>query len=149
MLVNCVVLAEQILTQVKQDIEFLVKRPPVLNVLLIGNKDDSVIYVKKKIKTARRVGTHTHLCSFVTYWPTIGIKINLEQLPSYIKQQYVENLIDNWNRDTEVDGIMVQLPMVADIDEQAIVSRISLQKDVDGLNPLNLARYSLFNTTVR
>lgn len=90
-----------------------------LSVILVGNKADSVKYVKMKQRRACEVGVE---CDIVTL---------LENIP---EDELLEK-IDALNADLAVDGIMVQLPLPEHINIMRIVERINPEKDVDGLNP--------------
>jgi methylenetetrahydrofolate dehydrogenase (NADP+)/methenyltetrahydrofolate cyclohydrolase len=57
-----------------------------------------------------------------------------------IDQQALETLVDNLNTDAGVDGILVQSPLPAHLDERAVFRRIAPEKDVDGFNPVNLGK---------
>jgi methylenetetrahydrofolate dehydrogenase (NADP+)/methenyltetrahydrofolate cyclohydrolase len=70
----------------------------------------------------------------------IGITSFHEHLPSSASQSDVEKVIDRFNADPNVHAILVQLPMPAGINEEQILLRISPDKDVDGLHPVNLGR---------
>lgn len=97
---------------------------PGLAVLLIGDDPASSIYVKMKEKACARVG----IASFP------------HRLPGTARREELLELIDRLNRDPEVSGILVQLPLPPSLDEREIVSRLDPEKDVDGFHPHNLGR---------
>lgn len=97
-------------------------KKPTLAVFLVGNNPASTIYVEKKIEAAERIGITTHL----KHYP-----------PSLTENELLE-LIQAANRDPDVDGIIVQLPLPPHIDPLKVALAIDPTKDVDGFHPLNL-----------
>jgi len=97
---------------------------PRLDVVLVGDDPASRVYVRSKGKTSAELGmrSETHL------------------LPPDTGAAELEALIDDLNRDDEVDGILVQLPLPAGLDSTAILDRIDPAKDVDGFHPVNVGR---------
>lgn len=89
-----------------------------LAVIIIGQDPASKVYVKNKINACRE----TNIQSF------------LYELDANISQDYVLNLIDTLNKDDNVNGILVQLPIPKHLDKEEILSRISVAKDVDGFS---------------
>ena len=97
---------------------------PTLAVILVGENPASEIYVRNKKKAAEKVGF---------------ISID-EKLPVTVTQAELLAVIDRFNRDEQVDGILVQLPLPAGIDEETILLAIDPRKDVDGFHPQNSGR---------
>ncbi len=97
-------------------------RPPALAVVLVGNDPASEVYVRSKQRMARKLGMR-------------GIE---ELLPANVAQDDLMALIARLNGDPDVDGILVQLPLPAGLDAQAVIAAIDPAKDVDGLHPLNV-----------
>ena len=97
---------------------------PGLAVVLVGNDPASAVYVRNKGRTAREVG----MVSFE------------HVLPEDATQAELMTLIADLNADDAVDGILVQLPLPAHLDQLAVVEAIDPAKDVDGLHPLNAGR---------
>lgn len=97
---------------------------PKLTVILIGEDPASQVYVRNKEKDCEAV----------------GIISETRRLPSTTKQKQVIDLIDQLNRDKKTHGILVQLPLPGTIDQVAILNKISPDKDVDGLHPLNMGK---------
>lgn len=97
---------------------------PGLAVILIGDDPASHSYVGMKEKDCEQVG----ITSF-----------DLRR-PADTTQDELNALIDSCNADPAVHGILVQLPLPAHLDEEEALARISRQKDVDGLHPVNLGR---------
>ncbi len=100
------------------------KRPPGLAVILVGDDGASRIYVRNKRRACDAAG----ITSF-DY-----------DLPIDTEQSAVLSLIDELNARDEVDGILVQLPLPAQIDETQIIERILPTKDVDGFHPYTVGR---------
>ena len=99
-------------------------RAPGLAVVLVGEDPASAVYVRSKGKATREAGME----SFE------------HRLPASASQQELLALVDELNGDPAVDGILVQLPLPAQINEQAVITRVSPDKDVDGFHPVNAGR---------
>ena len=99
-------------------------RAPGLAVVLVGEDPASAVYVRSKGKATRAAGME----SFE------------HRLPADVGQDALLALIDTLNADPAVDGILVQLPLPAQIDERAVTTRIAPDKDVDGFHPVNAGR---------
>jgi methylenetetrahydrofolate dehydrogenase (NADP+)/methenyltetrahydrofolate cyclohydrolase len=99
-------------------------RPPSLHVILIGNNSASLVYVSMKEKRAF----------------DFGIQSNVHRLDETISRESLLDLIHELNNNTEVDGILVQLPLPAHLDANEIIDTISPEKDVDGLTSINLGK---------
>lgn len=118
-------LSERILDKIRSNINDLTKkgfRVPGLAVIVIGEDPASEIYVRKKQEACNRV----------------GIKSTLFSLPATIDQQTLLELVQQLNADTEVNGILIQLPLPKTIDTSIIIDQINPSKDVDGFHPYNL-----------
>lgn len=102
-------------------------RRPGLAVVLVGEHPPSAAYVRSKAKATVEAGME----SFE------------HKLPSDISQGQLMALVDELNADPSVDGILVQLPLPAHIDETAIILRIDPDKDVDGFHPMNAGRLAV------
>jgi methylenetetrahydrofolate dehydrogenase (NADP+) / methenyltetrahydrofolate cyclohydrolase len=98
-----------------------------LAVVLVGEDPASQVYVASKAKQTVECG----MASFE------------HKLPADTDQNTLMALVDRLNADPAVDGILVQLPLPKHLDEQAVVERISPDKDVDGLTPLSSGRLAL------
>ena len=99
-------------------------RNPCLAVLLVGEDPASKIYVKNKILTAEK--------NNIT---SVEIK-----LPIDTSEEHLLNEIYKLNKDTNVDGILVQLPLPLHISEKLIIQSINPSKDVDGFHPTNFGK---------
>jgi methylenetetrahydrofolate dehydrogenase (NADP+) / methenyltetrahydrofolate cyclohydrolase len=95
---------------------------PGLATVLVGDDPASHTYVKGKRRDAEQV----------------GIRSVHHELPATTGQSELLDLVASLNRDDEVDGILVQLPLPGDLDGEATVETIDPKKDVDGLHPFNL-----------
>lgn len=98
-----------------------------LAVVLVGEDPASKVYVASKGKATIECGMN----SFE------------HRLPEDASQEALLALVDQLNADPAVDGILVQLPLPKHLDEQAVVARISPDKDVDGLTPISTGRLAL------
>ena len=102
-------------------------RAPGLAVILVGADPASEVYVRSKRKACSEVG----IVSF-SY-----------DLPVDTTQAALLTLIDGLNNNTEVDGILVQLPLPSHIDQQTVIEQIHPDKDVDGFHPYNVGRLAV------
>ena len=100
------------------------KRAPGLAVVLVGDNPASQIYVGSKRRACEEVG-------FVS---------RSYDLPATTSEADLLQLIDDLNNDTDIDGILVQLPLPAGIDNVKVLERIVPDKDVDGFHPYNVGR---------
>lgn len=100
------------------------KPQPGLATVLVGERVDSAAYVRMKQKACADLG----MTSF--HHP----------LPADISQEDLEKLIKELNADPKVNGILVQLPLPGDLDEERVLQLISIEKDVDGFSPINIGR---------
>ena len=100
------------------------KRAPGLAVILVGEDPASQVYVKHKAKACDEVGIVSHI-------------INLDE---DIDQHGLLEQVDRYNADPNVDGILVQLPLPAHLNEEQVTERIRPDKDVDGFHPYNMGR---------
>ena len=98
-------------------------RTPNLAVIQVGDNPASSIYVRNKMRAAE-------FCH---------IRSQFEHLPDNISEQELCARIHELNEDKDVDGILVQLPLPAHINEEKIICAIKAEKDVDGFHPANAA----------
>lgn len=108
-------------------------RPPGLAVVLVGDDPASEVYVANKIRACERA----------------GIVSRDYRLQHGIARGELLAQIDRLNEDPEIDGILVQLPLPAHLDEKAITRRIAPDKDVDGFHPINMGRLALRDPGLR
>jgi len=97
---------------------------PGLATVLVGENPASHTYVGMKRK----------MCA------ELGIESFGHELPATATQKEVESLVRSLNADPKVHGILVQLPLPAGLDEEAVLRSISIEKDVDGFHPINIGR---------
>ena len=102
-------------------------RRPGLAVVLVGENPASQVYVRNKQKACAEVGFHSEL----------------HALDADVSAKDLLALIDDLNARESIDGILVQLPLPAHMDEEAIIERILPTKDVDGFHPYNVGRLVL------
>jgi 5,10-methylene-tetrahydrofolate dehydrogenase/methenyl tetrahydrofolate cyclohydrolase len=120
-------IAAEIRTEVTQGVEKLLAEGgprPGLATVLVGDNPASHTYVKAKRKACAEA----------------GIESFGHALPATATQAEVEGLVATLNQDANVHGILVQLPLPAGLDEEAVLKAISIEKDVDGFHPLNIGR---------
>lgn len=129
-------IAADILTRLKQKIELFVvtvQRAPTIAVILVGNDPASEIYVKNKRRTCLQVGMQS-----LAY-----------DLPKNTSQDTLLALIDELNGRSDVDGILVQLPLPRHISPDLVVEHIHPDKDIDGFHPYNIGRLALRHPHLR
>jgi 5,10-methylene-tetrahydrofolate dehydrogenase/methenyl tetrahydrofolate cyclohydrolase len=120
-------IAADIRRQVAQGVQDLVASggpTPGLATVLVGENPASETYVRMKRKACAE----------------LGIESFGHELPADSSQQAVEGLVAQLNADPKVHGILVQLPLPAGLDEEAVLKTISIEKDVDGFHPINIGR---------
>ncbi len=120
-IINGKEIAAQIRETLKEKISLMEKKPK-LAVILVGNDGPSEIYVRNKQKAAAEVGIETEL-------------FHLEE---GVKASEIEQLIENLNNDSDVNGILIQLPLPKGIDSAALLEKVEPKKDVDGFHPYNI-----------
>ena len=126
-------IANTIHDEIKQEVETLVgdtKVRPGLAVILVGDRKDSATYVRMKQKACEKVGVHSVLINY----------------PEEVTQDELMNKVNELNNDDSIHGILVQLPIPKHIHEQTVLDAIAVEKDVDGLHPINLAQLAQTNT---
>ena len=115
--------AARIQAQVKSNVDELVAENvrPCLSTILVGENPASVSYINRKQKAASDVGIITR-----------DLRFN-----STVKQEELVKVISDLNADNDVHGVLVQLPLPAQIDQNDMISKLDPLKDVDGLTPFN------------
>ncbi len=116
-----------ILAEIKEEVAELKEKTgkvPGLATILVGKNPASVSYVTLKVKTALECGFH---------------EVQDDQ-PEKISEQELLAIIDNYNNDPDIHGILVQLPLPKHINEKKVLTAISPDKDVDGFHPVNVGR---------
>ncbi|MEY2579624.1 MAG: methylenetetrahydrofolate dehydrogenase / methenyltetrahydrofolate cyclohydrolase [Verrucomicrobiota bacterium] len=126
-------IAEKVYAELRGEIAELKRngRTPGLAVVLVGDNPASRAYVRSKDKMCRDLGLHS---------------VKLE-LPADTSQQDLLARVQDLNRDSAIDGILVQSPPPRHIDEAAIIRALDPAKDVDGFHPVNIAKLALGDDT--
>jgi len=106
---------------------------PGLAVVLVGSDHASEVYVRNKRRACE----------------TSGVLSISHDLPASTTQAELLALIDQLNDDPTVDGILVQAPLPAHIDDKAVVEAIRVDKDVDGFHPCNIGRLAVREPMLR
>ncbi len=116
--------------KIKREIESIklkTNKIPGLTVILIGDFAPSQIYVRNKEKNSKEVGINSEVVKY----------------PKDVTEQEVLKKIELLNKDNNVSGILVQLPLPAQIDKEKVINAIDPKKDVDGFHPTNVGNLSL------
>lgn len=119
-------LSNKIRSQVKDDVSELQKKgiTPGLAVVLVGADPASAAYVNMKSKACKAAGIYSIV----------------HEMPESISQENILEIINMMNKNPNIDGILVQLPLPKHIDTTAILEAIDPAKDVDGFHPYNVGR---------
>ena len=100
---------------------------PHLAAVLVGNDGASMTYVNSKVKSCQQIGFNSTLI----------------ELPEDTTEEQLLHEIDSLNRDADIDGFIVQLPLPKQIDEQKVLMAVDPDKDVDGFHPVNVGKMTL------
>ncbi|MBC8189871.1 MAG: bifunctional methylenetetrahydrofolate dehydrogenase/methenyltetrahydrofolate cyclohydrolase FolD [Puniceicoccaceae bacterium] len=117
-------IAESIIEELTVEVGALPGKKPVIAVIRVGEDPASVSYVRKKEKTAHRIG--------------IGSRLHI--LPEDVSKEALFAQIDALNADPDVNGILIQAPLPKHIDETETFNRVLPGKDVDGFNTVNIGK---------
>ena len=119
-------LSDKIRANVKEDVKSLQKKgiTPGLAVVLVGSDPASAAYVNMKSKACKEAGIYSIA----------------HEMPESISQENILEIITMMNKNPNIDGILVQLPLPSHIDTTAILEAIDPRKDVDGFHPYNVGR---------
>lgn len=118
-------IAAEIKEELKQKVAKLKeegKQVPGLVTILVGDNPASQSYVASKSKSSIEVGMYS----------------KVETLPADISEEKLLQIIESYNNDDRIHGILVQMPVPKHIDENKVIDAISPQKDVDGFHPVNV-----------
>lgn len=126
MILSGTAVAEEIHQEIASKVAQLTS-PPGLAVVLIGDNPASKVYVARKRKTCSAVG----ILSFLYHFPQ-----------DFSEEQLLE-LIGRLNQDSQVHGILIQLPLPSHIDTKKVIEAIDPKKDVDGFHPINMGKLLL------
>ena len=127
---------EVILEEVKSGVEQIKEKHgvvPGLVTILVGENPASISYVTLKIKTAER----------------LGFKEIQDSQPEDISEADLLALVDKYNKDDTINGILVQLPLPKHINEKKVLNAIDPDKDVDGFHPVNVGRLMIGGDEVK
>jgi methylenetetrahydrofolate dehydrogenase (NADP+) / methenyltetrahydrofolate cyclohydrolase len=127
---------EEILAEIEAEVKKIKEshgKVPGLVTILVGQNPASISYVTLKIQTAERLGFH---------------EIQDNQ-PETISEADLLALINKYNNDESINGILVQLPLPKHIDEKKILNAIDPDKDVDGFHPVNVGRLMIGGSEVK
>ncbi len=122
--------AAAIKAQIAEEVKEIVAnggKQPHLAAILVGHDGGSETYVKNKVLACEQC----------------GFKSTLIRYESDVTEEELLACVDKLNRDEDVDGFIVQLPLPTHIDEQKIIMAIDYKKDVDGFHPINVGRMSI------
>ncbi len=127
---------ETILEEVSAEVKAIKEKHgvvPGLVTILIGQNPASVSYVTLKIQTAHR----------------LGFKEVQDNQPPDISEKDLLALIDKYNKDDSIHGILVQLPLPKHVNEKKVLNAIDPDKDVDGFHPVNVGRLMIGGSEVK
>lgn len=122
--------AAAIKQEIAEEVKAMVEKgekAPHLVAILVGHDGGSETYVKNKVLACE----------------ACGFKSTLIRYEDNITEEELLTTVDKLNKDADVDGFIVQLPLPKHIDEQKIIEAIDYRKDVDGFNPINVGRMSI------
>ena len=127
-------LSGKLIEEIKKEVLNLKKdgKPIGLSVILIGEYPPSLIYVKNKEKRAKEAGINSEIIKYSTD----------------ITENEVLNKIKELNKNKEVSGILVQLPLPNHINKEKIINAIDPLKDVDGFHPINVGNLASGNSSI-
>ncbi|MBW2092528.1 MAG: bifunctional 5,10-methylenetetrahydrofolate dehydrogenase/5,10-methenyltetrahydrofolate cyclohydrolase [Deltaproteobacteria bacterium] len=116
-------IANEIREEIKAEVEKLKAKGlnPKLAVLLVGDDEASVVYARSKEKVGDK----------------LGIEVELTVKPADTSEEAVLEIIDGFNADETVHGILVELPLPKAISKEKVMARLDPKKDVDGVHPVN------------
>ncbi|MFC1586174.1 bifunctional methylenetetrahydrofolate dehydrogenase/methenyltetrahydrofolate cyclohydrolase FolD [Fibrobacterota bacterium] len=127
---------EQILQEISAEVKEIKEKHgvvPGLVTILVGENPASISYVTLKIKTANQ----------------LGFKEIQDSQPETISEEDLLALIDKYNNDDSINGILVQLPLPKHIDEKKVLNAMDPDKDVDGFHPVNVGRLMIGGKEVK
>ncbi len=127
---------EQILDEIAEEVKQIKEKHnivPGLVTILVGENPASVSYVSLKVKTAER----------------LGYKEVQDNQPEDISEADLLALIDKYNKDDSIHGILVQLPLPDYINDKKVLNAIDPDKDVDGFHPVNVGRLMIGGSEVK
>ncbi len=123
-------ISDQVKSEIAEEVKAIVatgKRAPHLAVIIVGHDGGSETYVAHKVKSCEQVGFKSSKITFENDVTEAELLAKIEEL----------------NKDKELDGFIVQLPLPKHISEQKVIEAIDYRKDVDGFHPVNVGRMSI------
>ncbi len=121
-------LAHQMRSELAEEVRELAKKniQPGLAVIIVGEDYASKTYVRIKKNAAEKIGIYSRVLEF----------------DESLKEEELLAQIEQLNKDEDIHGILVQLPLPSQIDERKVLESITPEKDVDGFHPINVGRLS-------
>ena len=122
--------ATTIKSEISEEVQRIVEaggKQPHLAAILVGHDGRSETYMKNKVLACEKC----------------GFKSTLIRFDEDVTEEELLACVDKLNKDDDVDGFIVQLPLPKHIDEQKIIMAIDYRKDVDGFHPINVGRMSI------
>jgi len=129
-IISGVEIAKAIRDELKEEVARLKAKHnivPGLVTILVGENPASVSYVTAKGRTAKELGIYSEQID----------------LPAEVSEEELLSLIDKYNKDAKINGILVQLPLPKHINEAKVLYAIDPDKDVDGFHPVNVGKMVL------
>ena len=123
-------IADQVKQEIAQEVELIKAaggKIPHLAAVLVGHDGGSETYVAHKVKACEQC----------------GFKSTLIRFESDVTEEELLREVDRLNKDEDIDGFIVQLPLPKHISEQKVIEAIDYRKDVDGFHPINVGRMSI------
>jgi methylenetetrahydrofolate dehydrogenase (NADP+)/methenyltetrahydrofolate cyclohydrolase len=135
-LIKGTVIRDQIVEEIKAEVDKIKAEHgvvPGLVTILVGEDPASISYVTAKIKTAKN----------------LGFKEVQDSQPETISEDELLALVEKYNKDDSINGILVQLPLPKGIDDKKVLNAIDPDKDVDGFHPVNVGRLMIGGAEVK
>jgi len=126
-LIDGKVISEQIKSEIAEEVKQIIAaggKQPHLAVIIVGHDGGSETYVASKVKSCEQVGFKSTKIAF----------------EADVTEETLLAAIDKLNKDADVDGFIVQLPLPKHISEDKVIEAIDYRKDVDGFHPVNVGR---------
>jgi methylenetetrahydrofolate dehydrogenase (NADP+) / methenyltetrahydrofolate cyclohydrolase len=133
-LLNGKKISDDIKNEISEEVSLMIQKGekvPHLAAIIVGNDGASLTYVANKVKACQQV----------------GFQSTLVKLHASITENELLSKIEELNKDSDIDGFIVQLPLPEHIDSQNIIMAIHPSKDVDGFHPENFGKMALDMTT--
>lgn len=122
--------------EVRQDVQTWTdgdNRAPFLQAILVGSNPASDVYVRAKTRACKEVGIETETL----------------RLPDTVSAKELKKTICEFNKNDEVDGILVQLPLPSHLSSHDVIESIDYRKDIDGFHPMNVGRLTVGQPSFR